>query len=132
MEAARAPELNTVLDAATAARSRVAADNDCWLGVTVDRTYLREQRHLIRLLNAMIQTGADGFVFRSQHTQLPPVDDPLYLEGLREVVETCAANRSAFSCRRQAGSGGLPWAGAPGDSAEAWPRGRGLIGSRRR
>jgi hypothetical protein len=92
IEAARATELNSVLDAATAARSRVPADNDCWIGVTVDRTYLREQRHLIRLLNAMIQTGADGFVFRSQHVQLPPVDDPLYLAGLREVVGTCAAN----------------------------------------
>lgn len=43
MEAARAPELNTVLDAATAVRSRVPAGNDCWLGVTVDRTYLRDQ-----------------------------------------------------------------------------------------
>ncbi len=93
MEAARgAPELNAVLDAAVAVRSRVPVDNDCWLGVTVDRTYLREQQHIIRLLNAMVQTGADGFVFRSQHTQLPPVDDPLYLAGLREVVEACAAN----------------------------------------
>jgi hypothetical protein len=92
IEAARGPELNSVLDAATAARSRVPADNDCWIGVTVDRTYLREEQHLIRLLNAMIQTGADGFVFRSQHVQLPPVDDPLYLAGLREVVGTCAVN----------------------------------------
>ena len=94
MEAARgALELNTVLDAAAAVRSRVSAGTDCWHGVTVDRTYLREQQHLIRLLNAMVQIGADGFVFRSQHTQLPPVDDPLYLAGLREVVEACAANK---------------------------------------
>lgn len=93
METARgALELNTVLDAAAAVRSRVPAGTDCWLGVTVDRTYLREQQHLIRLLNAMVQTGADGFVFRSQQTQLPPVDDPLYLAGLREVVEACAGN----------------------------------------
>jgi hypothetical protein len=92
MEAARPLELNTVLDAATAIRSRIPAGIDCWLGVTVDRTYLREQQHLIRLLNAMIQTGADGFVFRSQHTELPPVVDPLYLAGLREVVEACAEN----------------------------------------
>lgn len=93
MDASRgAQELNTVLDAAVAVRSRVPSGTDCWLGVTVDRTYLCEQQHLIRLLNAMVQTGADGFVFRSQHTQLPPVDDPLYLAGLREVVEACAAN----------------------------------------
>ncbi len=94
MEAARgAPELNSVLDAAAAVRSRVPVHHDCWLGVTVDRSCLREQQHLTRLLNAMVQTGSDGFVFRSQHTQLPPVDDPLYLAGLREIVEACAANR---------------------------------------
>lgn len=93
MEPSRGPELNAVLDAATAVRGRVPAESDCWLGVTVDRTYLREEQQLTRLLNAMIQTGADGFVFRSQHTQLAPVDDRLYLEGLREVVETCADNQ---------------------------------------
>lgn len=93
MEAARgALELNAVLDAAGAVRAQVPAGTDCWLGVTVDRAYLREPHHLIRLLNAMVQTGADGFVFRCQHTQLSPVDDPLYLAGLREVVEACAAN----------------------------------------
>lgn len=91
MDAARADDLNTVLDAATAVRSRVAG-NDCWLGVTVDRTYLREERHLTRLLNAVIQTGADGVVFRSPHLQLAPADDRFYLHGLREVVEACAAN----------------------------------------
>ena len=93
MEAARgALELNTVLDAAVAVRSRVSAGTDCWLGVTVDRTYLRDQQHLIRLLNAMVQTRADGFVFRSQHTELPPVEDQAYLVGMREVVEACGAN----------------------------------------
>ncbi|WP_304113641.1 hypothetical protein [Mycolicibacterium bacteremicum] len=91
LDAVRADELNTVLDAATSVRSRVAG-HDCWLGVTVDRAYLREDRHLTRLLNAVLQTGADGIVFRAPHLQLPPVDDRLYLDGLREVVETCAAN----------------------------------------
>ncbi|SOJ54609.1 hypothetical protein MSIMFB_02098 [Mycobacterium simulans] len=91
MDTATPDDLNTVLDAATAVRSRVSG-HDCWLGVTVDRTYLREPRHLTRLLNAVIQTGADGVVFRSPHLQLAPVDDRFYLDGLREVVETCAAN----------------------------------------
>lgn len=92
MDAAAGPDdLNTVLDAATAVRGRVS-DHDCWLGVTVDRTYLREPRHLTRLMNAVIQTGADGVVFRAPHSWLAPVDDRLYLDGLREVVETCAAN----------------------------------------
>lgn len=91
MDAATPGDLNTVLDAATAVRSRLSG-HDCWLGVTVDRTYLREQTHLTRLLNAVIQTGANGIVFRAPHLQLAPVDDRLYLDGLREVVETCAAN----------------------------------------
>lgn len=93
MEASRgALELNTVFDAAVAVRSRVQAGTDCWLSVTVDRAYVRERQHLIRLLNAMVQTGADGFVFRSQHTELPPVVDQAYLVGIREVVEASAAN----------------------------------------
>ena len=40
MEASRgALELNTVLDAAVVVRSQVPIGTDCWLGVTVDRTY---------------------------------------------------------------------------------------------
>jgi hypothetical protein len=93
LEAARgALELNNVLDAAVAVRGRVPAGIDCWLGVAVDRTYLRDQQHLIRLLNAVVQTGANGVVFRSQHTELPPVLDGAYLAGMREVVDACAAN----------------------------------------
>lgn len=91
MEAARTTELNTVLDAAAAVRGRVVG-HECWIGVTVDKTYLREKRQLTRLLNAVVQTGTDGVVFRAQHTQLPPVDDLEYLAGLREVVEACTDN----------------------------------------
>lgn len=91
LDAARADELNTVLDAATAVRNRVSS-HDCWLGVTVDRTFLREVTHLTRLLNAVIQTGANGVVFRAPHSWMAPVDDRFYLSGLREVVEMCAAN----------------------------------------
>ncbi|WP_142281632.1 hypothetical protein [Mycobacterium kyorinense] len=125
MEAARAPELNMVLDAATAVRSRVAAETDCWLGVTVDRTYLREQQQLIRLLNAMIQTGADGFVFRAPQTQLPPVDDSPYLEGLREVVDTCATNRIRFFLPSSGWLGWLAmgwgaWGFSGGMAASSW------------
>lgn len=107
MDAARgALELNTVLDAAVNIRSQVAADTDCWLGVTVDRTYTREQAHLIRVLNAMLETGADGFVFRSQQTQLPPIADRAYLLGMREVVQACAANGLRVFLLR---SGWLGW-----------------------
>lgn len=93
IEAARGTaELYAVLDAAVAISGRQPAGTDCWLGVSVDRTYLREQSHLTSLANAMLATGATRFVFRASHSQLPPVDDRRYLRGLREVVEACAAN----------------------------------------
>jgi hypothetical protein len=91
MDATRPAELNTVLDAATEVRSRVSG-HDCWLDVTVDRAYLREERHRTRLLNAIVQTGANAIVFRSPHLELAPVQDRQYLDGLREVVEACDAN----------------------------------------
>jgi hypothetical protein len=110
--AARGPlELNPVLDAAVAVRSRVPAGTDCWLGVTVDRSYLRETVHLTRLLNTMLQTGSDGFVFRAQHTWLAPVMDMAYLSGLREVVEACAANNIRIF---------LPYSGWLGWLAMGW------------
>lgn len=93
IEAARGQlELYAVMDAAVAVRARQPAGTDCWQGVTVDRTYIREQPHLTRLLNAMLAAGADGFVVRSSHSQLPPVNDARYLEGLRELVRACANN----------------------------------------
>jgi hypothetical protein len=93
IEAARGTlELYSVVDAAVAVRSRQAPGTDCWIGVSVDRTYAREQPHLTRLANAMLATRADGFVFRASHSQLAPVDDARYLAGLREVVEACADN----------------------------------------
>ncbi len=75
-----------------AVRSRLPSPADCWLGVTVDRTYVRENPHLTRLANAMLATSVDGFVFRASHSQLAPVDDQRYLFGLREIVEACADN----------------------------------------
>lgn len=105
MDASRPDELNAVLDAATAVRDRVR-DQDCWLGVTVDRAYLRETRHLTRMLNAIVQTGTTGIVFRAPHMQLGVVDDRLYLSGLREVVEGSAANRIRVFLP---GSGWLGW-----------------------
>jgi hypothetical protein len=85
-------ELYTVFDAANAVVARHPAGLDCWVGVSVDRTYLRDEPHLTRLINTMLASGAQGFVFRASHTQLGPVDDSRYLEGLREVVRTCALN----------------------------------------
>lgn len=85
-------ELYSVMDAAAAVASRVASGTDCWLGVAVDRTYIREPLHLTRLLNAVLATGLSGMVFRASHAQLAPVDDLAYLRGLREVVQACEQN----------------------------------------
>lgn len=85
-------ELYPVLDAAVAVADQQPTGTDCWLGITVDRTYLRDQPHLTRLANAMLATGASGFVFRASHAELPPVSDLRYLTGLREVVQACADN----------------------------------------
>lgn len=93
MEASRGiAELYPVLDAADAVRSRVQTGTDCWLGVSVDRVYLRDEPHLTRLADAMVATPASGYVFRATHGQLAPVDDRRYLHGLREVVRACASN----------------------------------------
>jgi len=85
-------ELYPVLDAAVTVASRQPTGIDCWLCVSVDRAYLRDQPHLTRLANAMLATGATGFVFRASHMELPPVADRRYLGGLRDVVQACADN----------------------------------------
>jgi hypothetical protein len=93
IEAAKGtPELYAVLDAAEAVAAERPPGTDCWLGVSVDRTYLRDEPHLTRLANAMLAMSATGFVFRAPHGQLAPVDDQRYLTGLREVIEACSAN----------------------------------------
>jgi hypothetical protein len=99
-------ELYAVLDAATAVSRAQPPGTDCWLGVSVDREYLREQPHLTRLANAMLATRATGFVFRASHSQLAPVDDLRYLSGLREVVQACSANGVRVFLP---GSGWLGW-----------------------
>ena len=85
-------ELYPVLDAALAVRARQPAGIDCWLSVSVDRTYMREEPHLTVLANTMLAAQVDGFVFRASHSQLAPVDDQRYLAGLREVVQAAATN----------------------------------------
>lgn len=107
IEASRAAlELHPVLDAAAAVAARQPAGTDCWLGVAVDRDYMRESIHLTRLANAMLASGAKGFVFRASHSSLAPVEDRRYLAGLREIVEACAANDIRIYLP---GSGWLGW-----------------------
>lgn len=85
-------ELYAVLDAAGAVQAQLSAPSDCWFGVSVDRTYLREQSHLTPLANTMLASPAPGFVFRASHPHLAPVDDHRYLSGLREIVQAMSGN----------------------------------------
>lgn len=91
LTAAQGPEkLYVVLDAAAVVRSQ--APNECWLSITVDRDYLREEAHLVRLGNSLVSSGAPGVVLRCFQSQMPPITDRALLEGLREIVEACSSS----------------------------------------
>ena len=112
MDASRGTaELYGVFDAAKDIRDSLPPGTDCWMGVAVERTYLREEPHLTRLGNALVSCGASGIVLRASHQQLPPVDDRRYLEGLKAIVEACAGNGTRVF---------LPSAGWLGWLAMAW------------
>jgi hypothetical protein len=86
---AGATELYMILDAASEVRQR--QNSNPWLGICVDRAYLRSNPHRTRLCNAVVSASADGVVFRAFHSQLPPVTDRAYLEGLRELSFAASA-----------------------------------------
>jgi hypothetical protein len=86
---AGAAELYVILDAASDVRAR--RNSEPWLGICVDRAYLRSNPHRTRLCNAVVSTSASGVVFRAFHNQLPPVTDRAYLEGLRELSFAASA-----------------------------------------
>jgi hypothetical protein len=83
-------ELYTVIDGATAARAAVAGQRECWLGVAVDRDYLRNDARLTEMADAVVAAGFPGVVFRCFQSELAPISDRRLLEGLRELVEGCS------------------------------------------
>lgn len=104
-------EMYTALDAAAAARDAGAGGRECWLGLVVDRDYLRIEQRLTELANAVVSAPFPGVVLRCFQTELAPVQDRALLEGLREFVEACAgADLGVF----------LPNAGWLGWLAMAW------------
>ncbi len=107
--AAGQDELYSVMDAAQAVAD--AADEECWLGVNVDRTYIREETHLTRLGDTLVDAAPPGVVLRAFHGELPPVTDRAYLLGLRDLVEALAENGTRVF---------LPQAGWLGWLAMAW------------
>jgi hypothetical protein len=118
-------ELHPVVDAAVAVAAQTPTGTDCWMSVSVDRAYLREELHLTRLANAVLASPATGVVFRGSHAQLPPVDDRRYLFGLRELLQACASNHVRVYMPN---SGWLGWLGmawgawgfSGGMSASSW------------
>ena len=84
--AAGQEELYTILDAAAEIRSDHKPQQDLWLGLAVDRVHIRENPHLTRLGNAVVASGVPGLVLRAFHSELPPIQDRRYLEGLREIT----------------------------------------------
>jgi hypothetical protein len=87
--AAGTDELYAIVDAANVVRGLMA--EECWLGVVVDRDYLRQETRLTELANTLVTAGFQGIVFRCFHSELAPVTDRRVLEGVRELVEGCAA-----------------------------------------
>jgi len=85
-------ELYAVLDAAEAARDAVVAGPECWLGIVVDRDYLRLDARLTELADAVVTADYPGVVLRVFQTDLPPVADRRLLSGLRDLVEGCAGS----------------------------------------
>jgi len=63
---------------------------DLWLSLNVDREFLREETHLIRLADALVDASPPGLILRYFQADLAPVGDRRALEGLREVVTACA------------------------------------------
>jgi hypothetical protein len=83
-------ELYAVIDAAAGARDSTAQGRECWLGVVVDREYLRIDARLTELADAVVTADFPGVMFRCFQSELTPISDRRLLDGLRELVEGCA------------------------------------------
>ena len=82
-------ELYDVIDGATAASESLGGDSEVWLGITVDRDYLRNDARLTELADAVVTANFPGVIFRYFQSELTPLTDRRLLSGLRELVEGC-------------------------------------------
>jgi hypothetical protein len=89
LRAAATPgELYPVIDAWLLLYNEI--EGDLWLSLNVDREFLREETHLTRLADALVDADPPGLILRYFQTDLAPVGDRRALEGLREVNTACA------------------------------------------
>ena len=58
----------------------------------VGAEFTRTEEGVTRLANALIRLGPPAVLLRCFQSQLPPIADRLYLEGLSEIVQACAAD----------------------------------------
>lgn len=104
--AAGTEELYAVVDAAVAASTAVGRGRECWIGIVVDRDFLRQEDHLTKLADALVNSSPPGVVFRCFQPELAPLTDRRVLEGFREVVEGCVGAGIGVSLPN---SGWLGW-----------------------
>jgi hypothetical protein len=114
-----AAELYTILDAANATRDEYDGLPALWLGLDIDRDFLRNPARLTEFANAVVTSGYPGVVLRCFQLELPPITDRRLIEGLRELVEGCAATDIGIALP---GSGWLGWL-ASAWGATAWSGG---------
>lgn len=79
---------------------------DAWLGINIDRDYLREEQHLTRLANYLVSAHGTGILLRCFQSEMPPISDRRLLQGLSDVVAATAAEGTLVILPR---SGWLGW-----------------------
>ena len=99
-------ELYTIIDSATATRDAYDGEPECWLGLDVDRDYLRNVTRLTELANAVVTAGFPGVVLRCFQLELPPITDRRLLDGLASWSKDALPPTSASLYLDQAGSDG--------------------------
>jgi hypothetical protein len=102
-------ELYSLVDAWSALSAETA--RSLWLSLTIDREYVREEAHLTRLADAIVDAKASGLILRIFQADLAPVGDRRTLDGMREIVRACAGSGIPVF---------LPNAGWTGWLAMAW------------
>lgn len=109
-----------IVDAAEAMRD--AYGDSTWLGLTVDRDYMRETPHRTRLANTIAGHSGPGVVFRALHRELPPVTQARYINGLKAMT-LAAVGAELDLLLSQSG-----WLGWLAQGWGAWGFGAGLSG----
>ncbi len=81
------------IDAVCETYTTLAADYSLLIpSFCVGSEFTRTEQGITRLANALIGLAPPAVLLRCFQSQLPPITDRLYLEGLREIVQACSSN----------------------------------------